>query len=238
MKKTFRNLPTHVGVIMDGNGRWATNQNKSRTEGHKAGSLNIESLLDIAIEHGIKYVSLYAFSTENWKRPKLEVSYLFHLLRDFIQERLEPISQKGVKILHSGSRKKLPKFVLNSLDLATHTTAKNKRIVANFCINYGSQEEITNAIQSYINHATSLSSLQNKPIKPSDLEKYFYTSSLPPVDLVIRTAGECRLSNFLLWQSAYAELFFTNTLWPEFGQESFMEALAFFDSRKRKFGGL
>ncbi|TGN21070.1 isoprenyl transferase [Leptospira idonii] len=234
----FKVIPSHIAVIMDGNGRWAEKQGKKRTEGHRAGATAIDRLLDVALEYKIPAISLYAFSTENWKRPITEVNAIFNLLIEFIDTRLDDIQKKGIRIQHSGNRSKLSKKVLEKIDGAAKATQKNKKIVANFCLNYGGQEEILSGFHR-IQAARKESRVPlDKPISPKEFEKYLYTHPLPPVDLLIRTAGEQRVSNFLLWQIAYAEFFFTNTLWPDFGRESLEEALVFFESRKRKFGGL
>ena len=223
---------------MDGNGRWATEKKMKRADGHKAGAESIINLMDTALELGIETVSLYAFSTENWKRPVTEINSIFSLLIEFIDNKLETIKKKKIRILHSGSRKKLSRKVLQKLDFAIAETAKNKKLNANFCLNYGAKEEII----SSFNRLTEYRKRHNIPIEKAvtekDLEKHLYTNMLKPVDLMIRTAGEQRLSNFLLWQSAYAEIYFTNTLWPDFNRESLLNAVEWYDKRVRKFGGL
>lgn len=223
---------------MDGNGRWAEARNLSRTEGHKEGALAIDRLVDISLEVGLPYVSLFAFSTENWKRPISEVKSIFQLLIEFIDSRLEGILKKGIRIHHSGSRDKIPKLALKKIDQAIQATAKNKRMVVNFCLNYGSHDEICHAVQSLIKARLDKGKPLTTKIRPSEIEKYLYTYPLPPVDLLIRTAGEQRISNFLLWQSAYAEIYFTKVLWPDFDEKAFWDALESYQSRVRKFGGL
>ncbi|MDF3818917.1 isoprenyl transferase [Leptospira sp. 96542] len=234
----LNSIPSHIAVIMDGNGRWAEGKGKKRTEGHREGANAIDRLLDVALDYKIPAVSLYAFSTENWKRPITEIQAIFGLLVEFIDTRLPDIHKKGIRIKHSGSRTKLSKTVLGKIDHAVEVTKKNKKLVTNFCLNYGSQEEILSNFSRIMDGRKSKKETLDKPISTKEFEKYLYTSPLPPVDLLIRTAGEQRISNFLLWQIAYAEIFFTNTLWPDFGRSSLEEALLFFDSRKRKFGGL
>ncbi|MCW7493393.1 isoprenyl transferase [Leptospira sp. 2 VSF19] len=231
-------IPAHIAVIMDGNGRWAESQGKKRTEGHREGANAIDRLLDVALEYKIPAVSLYAFSTENWKRPITEIQAIFGLLVEFIETRLDTIHKKGIRIHHSGARNKLSKTVLAKIDHAMAVTKKNKKLTANFCLNYGGHEEILSNFSRVMAARKSKKDSLDKPITTKEFEKYLYTFPLPPVDLLIRTAGEQRISNFLLWQSAYAEMYFTNTLWPDFGRTSLEEALLFFDSRKRKFGGL
>lgn len=234
----LKTIPAHIAVIMDGNGRWAENQGKKRTDGHREGAKAIDRLLDVALYYKINTVSLYAFSTENWKRPITEIQTIFGLLVEFIETRLEDIHQKGIRIHHSGSRKKLSKTVLSKIDAAVELTKKNKNLHANFCLNYGGQEEILSSFDRVLANRKQKKEPLDRPISSKEFQKYLYTSTLPPVDLLIRTAGEQRISNFLLWQSAYAEIFFTKTLWPDFNQNSLEEALMFFETRKRKFGGL
>lgn len=192
---------------MDGNGRWATSKGLSRSEGHRAGADAIDLLMDSSLSLGLEVVSLYAFSTENWKRPITEIRSIFNLLVEFIDSRLDKIHAKGIRILHSGSRKKLSSLVLSKIDRAAEMTRKNRKLTVNFCLNYGSQEEILSAFSRLAEERKKKSISIQKPISVKELEKYLYTYPLPAVDLLIRTAGERRLSNFLLWQSAYAELF-------------------------------
>lgn len=223
---------------MDGNGRWATAKGLKRTEGHREGSKAIDRLMDSALELGLKNISLYAFSTENWKRPVLEVKAIFDLLIEFIQVRLDTIDAKGIRIYHSGSRKKIPKEALSSIDKAIAKTKNNKKLNINFCLNYGSKDELIHAFNSAMEDRSKKKKNLLAPLKEKEFEKYLYTYPLPPVDLLIRTAGEERISNFLLWQIAYSELYFTETLWPDFNRESLVEALQSYENRIRKFGGL
>ncbi len=225
-------------MIMDGNGRWATARNLKRSDGHREGALAIDRLMDTCLELGLQYVSLYTFSTENWKRPAQEIQSIFSLLVEFIDTRLERIRGKGIRIHHSGSRRKIPKQALRALDRAIQETAGNKKLIVNFCLNYGSHDEICRSVESLILDRIERGKNLKDPVRPRELEKYLYTYPLPPVDLLIRTAGEERISNFLLWQIAYAEIYFTKTLWPDFGRESLMEALRSYERRIRKFGGL
>ncbi len=231
-------LPEHIAIIMDGNGRWATTKGLARKEGHREGSLAIDRLMDLAIEIGLKNISLYAFSTENWKRPITEVRAIFNLLEEFIDSRLDSILSKNIKILHSGSRKLIPAGSLKRIDRAVSATSKNTGIVINFCLNYGSQDEILNAFHKIIQNRIKKNKNLEKEIKIAEFEEALYTYPLPPVDMLIRTAGEKRVSNFLLWQIAYAEIYFADTLWPDFDKKSLFEALDWYASRTRKFGGL
>ncbi len=238
MVSAKKKTPRHIAVIMDGNGRWATSKGLSRSAGHRAGADAIDRLMDASLEAGLEVISLYAFSTENWKRPITEIRSIFNLLVEFIDTRLGNISAKEIRILHSGSRKRLSSKVLSKIDNAVESTKKNRKLTVNFCLNYGSQEEILQACSQVYEERFRKKVSPGKPISGKELEKYLYTYPLPSVDLLIRTAGERRLSNFLLWQSAYAELFFTDTLWPEFGEKDLKEALDWFGGRTRKFGGL
>ncbi|WCL51385.1 isoprenyl transferase [Leptospira sp. GIMC2001] len=234
----MKSIPKHIAVIMDGNGRWATKQGLNRTEGHRAGAKAIDSLLTSSLEFGLQNVSLYAFSTENWKRPILEVKSIFELLIEFITDRLDDIHSKGIRIKHSGSRNRIPKSALSSIDRAVERTSKNKTLTVNFCLNYGAKDEIIHAMNGLIQSRKSAKKDLLGKVTEKEFEKYLYTYPLPPVDLLIRTAGEQRISNFLLWQIAYAEVYFTKTLWPDFDRSALVDALQDYDKRIRKFGGL
>lgn len=236
--KQFKSLPRHIAVIMDGNGRWATHRGLKRSDGHREGAKAIDRLMDSALEFGLENVSLYAFSTENWKRPVTEIKAIFDLLIEFIDQRLESIHERGIRILHSGGRSRIPRSALGSIDRAVQKTAKNKGLTVNFCLNYGSQSEIVHAFNSLLKDRKNKGKSLDLPVKEKDLEKYLYTYPMPPVDLLIRTAGEQRISNFLLWQIAYSEIYFMNILWPDFDRSSLEEALVSYEKRIRKFGGL
>ena len=176
-------LPEHIAIIMDGNGRWATTKGLARKEGHREGSLAIDRLMDLAIEIGLKNISLYAFSTENWKRPITEVRAIFNLLEEFIDSRLDSILSKNIKILHSGSRKLIPAGSLKRIDRAVSATSKNTGIVINFCLNYGSQDEILNAFHKIIQNRIKKNKNLEKEIKIAEFEEALYTYPLPPVDM-------------------------------------------------------
>ncbi|MCS6971573.1 MAG: polyprenyl diphosphate synthase [Leptospiraceae bacterium] len=224
-------LPRHIAVIMDGNGRWAEERGLSRTEGHRAGSETIERLLDHLLRLKIPYVSLYAFSTENWRRPKSEVRAIFGLLDEFVESRLQKLVKKGVRVVISGDISKLPAKTRGQVLNATRLTAKNRRLVANFCLNYGARAEIV--------RAAMLACTQSRgKITERQFRRFLWQPSLPDIDLLVRTAGEQRLSNFMLWQAAYAELYFTQKNWPELGPRDIDAAIAEFRRRRRKFGGL
>lgn len=236
-------LPKHIGVILDGNGRWAQKQGLKRLDGHEKGAEVIINLLDSLLALKIKVVSLYVFSTENWRRPKAEVNGLLSLLDRFVYENRETMLKKGIRLKISGDMNALPKKIQHSLLETIDATARGKKMVANFCLNYGSHDEITRAIFRYhtsllrLKPKKMLKALENK-ISYSSFEKFLDTNNLPPVDFLIRTAGEKRLSNFLLLQAAYAELYFTETLWPDFNQAVLLSAIQEYQKRVRKYGGL
>lgn len=225
-------IPEHVGIIMDGNGRWADKRDMSRSEGHKRGAEAIEPMIKGAIEIGIKAVSLFAFSTENWSRPKTEILGLWRLLEYFFQTTIDSIKGNGIKIIHSGSAAKLPGATKKIIESAVAETKDNKRMILNLCVNYGGRQEIVEAV--------NLSVKQNpgSPVTEKSISKNLFTAGLPELDLLIRTSGEYRVSNFLLWQLAYAELIFTNTLWPDFKPNHLFKSVYEYQLRKRRFGGL
>lgn len=233
-KIDYSNIPRHVAIIMDGNGRWAKRRGLPRIEGHRRGAETIERCMDTAIELGINVVSLYAFSTENWSRPKEEINGLWNLLESFFEKKLNTIIEKGVQVRHSGSLKELPVNVQRIITDAVEKSKNNSRIILNFCLNYGGRHEIIHAVNEW---------LQKKPstelsLTPEIFESYLYTRGLPDVDLLIRTSGEYRISNFLLWQIAYAELVFMKVLWPDFNEKHLYQAIYEYQHRERRFGGL
>ena len=219
--------PKHIAIIMDGNGRWAEIKKLPRKEGHKEGANSVEAVIQTALQQNIKVLSLYAFSTENWARPKMEVNYLMQLLADTLSRFAEE-KYKDVKLVFSGRRKGLPKNILTKLDEVIEATKNHKKLILNLCLNYGARQEITDAVNKIL--------AQNKTkITESDIEKNLY-QNLPAPDLIIRTSGEERLSNFLLWQAAYSEFYFTKTLWPDFKGGEFLKAIAEYNKRDRRFG--
>ncbi len=227
------NIPHHVAIIMDGNGRWAKSRSLPRSEGHKKGADVIEPLMDAAIELGIKAVSLYAFSIENWVRPRVEVMELWSLLELYFKNNIEKIKEKKIGIRHSGMEKKLPPSTRRVIRNAVEETRGNKRSILNFCINYGGRQEIIEAVNTWADDRRSGEKLSIKKF-----EKYLCTEGLPEVDLMIRTSGEYRISNFLLWQLAYSELLFMDVLWPDFTKEHLYFAVYEYQQRKRRFGGI
>ena len=226
-------VPAHVGIIMDGNGRWAKERGLPRKEGHKKGAEVIEPLMDCAIAIGIKKISLYAFSVENWTRPVAEVRGLWELLENFFRKKIDIINEKNIKIQHSGSLKKLPLSTGKAIRESVEKTSSNKGLILNFCINYGGRQEIVDSVNSWLK-----SRKPDEKITEKKLGTLLYSPSLPDLDLLIRTSGEYRISNFMLWQLAYAELVFTDVLWPDFKDEDLYRAVWEFQNRERRYGGL
>ncbi|HMV35167.1 MAG TPA: polyprenyl diphosphate synthase [Turneriella sp.] len=224
--------PKHIAVIMDGNGRWAESRGLKRAEGHRAGTETVERLLDHLIKVKVPFVSLYAFSTENWRRPRTEITAIFKLLDEFIIAKLPKMIKQGVRIVTSGDISRLPKRSRELLQDAVKKTARGRRLTANFCLNYGSRAEILRAAE------LALAASKNGKLTEKQLARALWQPSIPDVDLLVRTAGELRLSNFMLWQAAYAELYFTEKNWPDFAENDIDAAIAEFGRRKRKFGGL
>lgn len=226
-------LPSHVGIIMDGNGRWAREKGLPRKEGHRTGAEGIEPLMDCAILLGIKKVSLYAFSVENWSRPVSEIKGLWELLEVFFKNKIDIINNKNIKIEHSGSMKKLPPSTRKAIADSVEKTSSNKGLILNFCINYGGRQEIIDSVNSWL-----ASRKGDEKITEKKLNSFLYSRHMSDLDLLIRTSGEYRISNFMLWQMAYAELIFTDVLWPDFGAEDFYKAIWEFQNRERRYGGL
>jgi len=224
-------IPKHVGFIMDGNGRWAKQRGKPRTFGHSKGADNIISLAKACYEKNIKIVSLYAFSTENWNRPKEEVDKIFDLLAKFLKKYSKTLVEYQARLNISGDINALPKELVVQINKVTENTKHFKDNVLNIAINYGSRTEIVRAVNNIIKEGV-------KEVTEESFASYLYTNSLPDVDLIVRTSGESRLSNFLLYQSAYAELYFTDVLWPDFNAEELNKALEWFNGRDRRYGNV
>jgi undecaprenyl diphosphate synthase len=220
----------HLGLIIDGNRRWAKINGLPQLEGHRKG---FDNLIDIGIaaqESGIEYVSAYVFSTENWNRSKEEVSYLMDLLILGANNKVKELHKRDVKLLVAGSRERVSKKVLKTIDNAVEKTKNNKSGVFTLCFNYGGQQEIIDAMNKYITQEGA------KSTSVEEFEKYLYTPEVPPIDLVIRTSGEQRLSNFMLWRTAYSELLFVEKHWPDFTKQDLNEAIENYNSRQRRFG--
>ena len=220
-------IPLHVGIIMDGNGRWAALKGLPRSKGHEEGAQSVKSVVEGAKEAGVKYLTLYAFSCENWGRPKAEVNFLMDLLNKTVDD-FGSEDNKDVKFIFSGRRTKLPPYLLKKLDNVVLKTAGKKKLTLNLALNYGARQEITDSVNKILSSG-------KKKITEKDIEANLY-NNLPDPDLIIRTSGEERLSNFLLWQSAYSEFYFTQTLWPDFKKEQFKQALEDYAKRERRFG--
>lgn len=230
-----QNLPNHVAVIMDGNGRWATQQKLPRVAGHRQGAKTLKELLRCCKDWGINILTAYAFSTENWRRPTEEVDFLMLLFEKMLRRELEEMHREGVRINFVGDLSALPKVLQNEMQRSMLETSNNKDVLFNVAVNYGSRKEIINACRQVAEL------VQKGEIKPEDIddnliEKNLYTADIPAPDLLIRTSGEKRLSNFLLWQMAYSEMYFTDTLWPDFDRTAFKEALLSYQNRERRFG--
>lgn len=230
-------LPRHIAIIMDGNGRWAKRRFMPRTLGHRAGMSSLKQTVKTCAELGISYLTVFAFSTENWKRPQDEISYLMGLLVEYIDKEIDELHQNHIHLQVLGDYRSLPVDSVQAIDLALQKTAANQGMVFNIAINYGARDEIIKAVQ----HLGAL--IKQGQLEPEDIDEYcfsqaLYTKGLPDPDLLIRTAGEIRVSNFLLWQIAYTELWFSSLMWPEFNQEELLKAIWEFQQRDRRFGGL
>ncbi len=234
---TGKQSPRHVAIIMDGNGRWATSRGKRRTEGHKAGIDSVQAVLEAARDLGLKELTLYAFSTENWKRPRSEVSFLMRMLRAYLVKHRKKMVNDGVRLNVIGDVAGLPKDVQKEIDKTIAATASCRRLRVNLALNYGSHEEIARAARLAAEEVLA-GRLSPADITPEAIESRLYTAGHLRPDLIIRTAGEERLSNFMLWQACYAELWFTPVLWPDFRQLHLEEAIDVFSRRQRRFGGL
>ncbi len=230
-------IPQHIAIIMDGNGRWAANRGKPRVEGHRAGAESVEACLETACEIGVDYLTLYAFSSENWKRPETEVTALMGLLSHFLREKLPVLMKNNIRLLVIGQIDRLPDSNRKALDKTMAKTAENDGLTLVVALSYGSREEIVDATRHLMEKA------KNGEIEPADLTdqifaEHLYTAGMPDPDLLIRTSGEFRVSNFLLWQISYTEIHITETLWPDFRRDHFLAAVADFQNRSRRFGGL
>ena len=225
--------PTHVAIIMDGNGRWAAQRGWPRIKGHKAGVQTVERILEAASDAGIQHLSLYAFSTENWKRPALEVGALMALLRMYLRMFVHQLAKKGIRFHHLGASEGMPAGILADMRTLEEATARNTGMTFHLAVNYGSRLELAQAARRCVEDG-----LQSGDINEDALSARLWTAGVPDVDLLIRTSGEHRISNFLLWQSAYAELYMTDLLWPDFGPAELQAALEDYAQRERRFGGI
>ena len=220
----------HVAIIMDGNGRWGLKNKNSRNLGHKSGLITVEKIIKSSVRNKIKYLTLYAFSTENWKRPKLEIKFLLNLLESFLKQKIDDLYKNGIKLKIIGDIKKFPKKIQNNLKYAEKQTYNNKKLQLILALNYGSKNELVKAIKT----------IKEKKIKinESSVDKNLYTKGIPNPDLLIRTGNTNRLSNFLLWQLSYSEIFFVKKMWPDFNEKDYKKILDKFKKIKRNFGNI
>lgn len=230
-------IPKHIAIIMDGNGRWAKERMLPRNMGHRAGVEALRDVIKTASNIGVKYLTLYAFSTENWKRPRSEVSMLMKLLVEYLRKEIEELDRNNVKIRVIGDVTQLPKEAVDEIDRALAKTKDNDGLWVNIALNYGGRSEIVNAIKE-ISKRVKNEEIQIKEIDENRVDSFLYTADIPDPDLLIRTSGEMRLSNFLLWQCAYSEFWFTDLYWPEFKGKNLLEAILDYQKRKRRFGGI
>jgi undecaprenyl diphosphate synthase len=229
------NLPNHIAIIMDGNGRWAELKGKPRVFGHKNGVSSVKEVIEGCREIGVNYLTLYAFSTENWNRPKLEVRTLMALLVSSLRKELKTLIKNNIKLITIGNIENLPEKAQAELAEVVGKTKNNTSLTLTLALSYGSREEIVNVIRN-ISKKVVNNQLAVEEINENIINNHLYTFSLPDVDLLIRTSGEKRISNFLLWQIAYAELYFTDTLWPDFKKENLFNAIVNYQHRERRFG--
>jgi undecaprenyl diphosphate synthase len=225
--------PKHVAIIMDGNGRWARRRGLPRLAGHRAGTENIRRIVHACVENDVKYLTVYAFSTENWNRPSGEVQGLMRILAEVIERETPELDREGVQIRHLGHMENVPPSLQAAIKYALDTTRHNNRLVLSVCFNYGGRDDIVRAVREIV-----ASGMSPEEITEDVISRHLYTQDIPDPDLIIRTAGEMRLSNFLVWQAAYSEYYSTPTCWPDFDKDSFVEALAEYGRRNRKFGGI
>lgn len=229
-------IPHHVAIIMDGNGRWAEKRGLKRTSGHQKGAETLKKISEYIFDKKVKILSVFAFSTENWKRDKEEVDYLMDLFLKSFKDNFDSLKKKGVKIIFSGVKYKLNDKVINAMNKMMKETENNANGIFNICLNYGGRIEIVEATKKICTDVLN-NKISIDDITEESYNKYLF-NDLEPIDLMIRTSGEYRLSNFMLWQMAYSELYFTNTLWPDFDEKEFDNALDVYNNRERRFGGI
>lgn len=228
-------LPDHIGIIMDGNGRWAKQRSLPRTAGHKEGLETAKRIIKILSDLGLKYLTLYTFSTENWKRAQEEVSFLMNLIKSHLKKEYDFYRENGIRVLHCGDLEGLPIDIQEEISSVIKDTAEYKGITVILAINYGGRDEIIRAVRRLINNNKENSM---ETVTEDSFANYLDVPGIPDPDLIIRSAGEQRLSNFLIWQSAYAEYYFSPVLWPDWGRDEIMKALLHYRNRNRKFGGV
>ncbi len=231
--KKFALLPNHIAIVPDGNGRWAEQRGLPRLDGHRVGAENMYHMVEYLNEYPIKYVTLYGFSTENWSRPEEEVKGLFQILEEFINKCVSDIHERGIKLRHLGRLNELPQGLQLAINRGVELTKNNTRMTLNVAFNYGGRAEIVDAVRKLLAEGVAPQNINEELF-----DSYLYTAGLPNVDLLIRTGDETRLSNFLLWQTAYSEYYFTKVLWPDFNKKDVDKALLSYSRRQRRFGGL
>ena len=229
------NIPAHLAIIMDGNGRWAKQRGLLRAIGHEGGTKSVKTTVECCAKLGVENLTLYAFSTENWNRPKLEVDTLMKLLVSSLKKEIKTLQENNIKLNAIGNLTNLPTKVQKELSEVISKTSTNSRMTLTLALSYGSREEIIQAVKK-ISEKVKNNIISNEAIDESIINQHLYTQDLPDVDLVIRTSGEHRISNFLLWQIAYAEFYFTDVLWPDFSEENLYEAIVSYQKRERRFG--
>ncbi len=231
-------LPRHIGIIMDGNGRWAKKKNRPRLYGHNAGAKSIREVVELGVELHLQYLTFYAFSTENWNRPVDEVQGLLKLLKERLIKEIPELNKQNIYVRFIGSEDNLSPDYMKDILATAALTHQNTGMVVNIAFNYGGRQEIVNAVKGLYTQMLNGDPAKIDAITAEDLSSYLYTSGQPDPDLIIRTSGEMRLSNFLLWQSAYSEIYVTETLWPDFDKVEMVKALMDYQKRDRRFGGL
>ena len=241
-KLDLARLPRHIAVIMDGNGRWAKKRHLPRIAGHSAGTQSARTTIETCARLHIEALTLYAFSVENWRRPKAEIEFLMQLLREYLRKELPLLQRNNIRMRFLGRPEELPEGVQRDTSEATAATASNSGMILNVALNYGGRAEIVDAVNLILSkrplHSNGTASATHDSITEEDISRHLYTSELPDPDLLIRTSGEMRVSNFLLWQIAYAEIFVTETLWPDFNRACLLESLIDFQKRERRYGGI
>lgn len=233
-KKEFKlpeRIPTHIAIIMDGNGRWAKSRGLPRLAGHRAGTENLRRIIEACVEFGVTYLTIYAFSTENWGRPLDEVEGLMNIFDDVFDRELDELNRQGAQLRHVGKLDGVRSSFVKKIQRGVELTKNNDRLILNVAFNYGGRDEIMHVVKKMIEDG-----VPSEKVTPERIEQYLYTFGSPDPDLVIRTSGEKRTSNFLLWQSAYSEWYFPKVYWPDFGREQLLEAIQEYNRRERRFG--
>ncbi len=224
-------VPKHIGIIMDGNGRWGEKHYNSRTMGHKYGVIALEKCVENCIDLGVEILSVYAFSTENWKRPKFEIQALLKLFDKYLKDKKDELNNQGIRLVISGSNENVPSSLIKTMEETVKILENNTKFILNICFNYGGRKEIVDSVNKLIKSG-------KKNITEKDISENLYSPFLKEPDLIIRTGSDIRISNFLIWQSSYSELYFINELWPDFDREKLEKAIMEYKNRNRKFGGI